>query len=111
MRKAAKRLPCMLPFGQKYLDNKIQFVHVDDMARLIAWILTREPEAQRLTIIECCRTRRCLEFCAVYRNGACEIAAGAGTMGHAPRSAIIVGLENFGDSSGCRALYDRRSTS
>jgi nucleoside-diphosphate-sugar epimerase len=51
MRQSAKRLPCMLPFGQKYLDNKIQFVHVDDMARLIEWILRREPEAQRLTIL------------------------------------------------------------
>jgi nucleoside-diphosphate-sugar epimerase len=51
MRASAKRLPCMLPFGQQYLDNKIQFVHVDDMARLIAWILGREPEAQRLTIL------------------------------------------------------------
>jgi nucleoside-diphosphate-sugar epimerase len=51
MRASAKRLPCLLPFGQQYLDNKIQFVHVDDMARLIAWILKREPEAQRLTIL------------------------------------------------------------
>jgi len=51
MRQSAKRLPCMLPFGQKYLDNKIQFVHVDDMARLIVWILKRSPEAQRLTIL------------------------------------------------------------
>jgi nucleoside-diphosphate-sugar epimerase len=51
MRQSGTRLPCMLPFGQKYLDNKIQFVHVDDMARLIAWILKREPEAQRLTIL------------------------------------------------------------
>src|ERR1700683_1017767 len=51
MRQSAKRLPCMLPYGQKYLDNKIQFVHVDDMARLISWILKREPEAQRLTIL------------------------------------------------------------
>ena len=51
MRASSRRLPCMLPFGKKYLDNKIQFVHVDDMARLIAWILTREPEAQRLTIL------------------------------------------------------------
>jgi nucleoside-diphosphate-sugar epimerase len=51
MRASSKRLPCMLPYGQKYLDNKIQFIHVDDMARLIAWILTREPEAQRLTIL------------------------------------------------------------
>ena len=51
MRQEAKRLPCMLPYGQKYLDNKIQFVHIDDMARLLAWILKREPEAQRLTIL------------------------------------------------------------
>ncbi len=51
MRQSAKRLPCMLPFGQKYVDNKIQFIHIDDMARLIAWILMREPEAQRLTIL------------------------------------------------------------
>jgi nucleoside-diphosphate-sugar epimerase len=51
MRKSATRLPCMLPFGQSYLKNKIQFVHVDDMARLIVWILKREPEAQRLTIL------------------------------------------------------------
>ena len=51
MRKEGKRLPCMLPYGQRYLDNQIQFVHVDDMARLITWILLREPEARRLTIL------------------------------------------------------------
>jgi nucleoside-diphosphate-sugar epimerase len=51
MRQSGKRLPCLLPFGQEYLDNKIQFLHVDDMARLIAWILNREPEAKRLTIL------------------------------------------------------------
>jgi nucleoside-diphosphate-sugar epimerase len=51
MRNEKKRLPCMLPYGQKYLDNKIQFVHVDDMARLIAWLTEREPEARRLTVL------------------------------------------------------------
>jgi nucleoside-diphosphate-sugar epimerase len=51
MRSAGKRLPCMLPRGQQYVNNKIQFVHVDDMARLIAHILQRDPEAQRLTIL------------------------------------------------------------
>ena len=51
MRAAGKRLPCMLPRGQQYLDNKIQFVHVDDMARLISHILEREPETQRLTVV------------------------------------------------------------
>jgi nucleoside-diphosphate-sugar epimerase len=51
MRQAGKRLPVLLPRGQRYLDNKIQFVHVDDMARLIAHILHREPETQRLTVL------------------------------------------------------------
>ena len=51
MRSEGKRLPCMMPRGQQYLDNKIQFVHVDDMARLIAYILHRDPEAQRLTVL------------------------------------------------------------
>jgi nucleoside-diphosphate-sugar epimerase len=51
MRAGGKRLPCMLPRGQEYLDNKIQFVHVDDMARLIRHILQREPEPQRLTVL------------------------------------------------------------
>ena len=51
MRTEGKRLPCMLPRGQAYLDNKIQFLHVDDMARLIRHILQREPEIQRLTVL------------------------------------------------------------
>ena len=51
MRSEGKRLPCMLPRGQQYMNNKIQFVHVDDMARLIAHILQRDPEAQRVTIL------------------------------------------------------------
>jgi nucleoside-diphosphate-sugar epimerase len=51
MRSQGKRLPCMFPRGQQYLDNKIQFVHVDDMARLIKHILQREPETQRLTVL------------------------------------------------------------
>ena len=51
MRSEGKRLPCMFPRGQKYLDNRIQFVHVDDMARLVQNILQREPETQRLTVL------------------------------------------------------------
>ncbi len=51
MRQEGKRLPCMLPRGQQYLDNKIQFIHVDDMARVIRNILQREPETQRLTVL------------------------------------------------------------
>jgi nucleoside-diphosphate-sugar epimerase len=51
MRQEGKRLPCMLPRGQQYVDNKIQFIHVDDMARLLRHILQREPEMQRLTVL------------------------------------------------------------
>ncbi len=52
MRSQGKRLPCMLPFGDQYLSNRIQFVHVDDVARLIAHILRKtEPESQRLTVL------------------------------------------------------------
>ncbi len=52
MRAEGKRLSCMLPYGQRYLENKIQFVHVDDMARLLAFIVHKtQPEAQRLTIL------------------------------------------------------------
>jgi nucleoside-diphosphate-sugar epimerase len=51
MRAAGKRLPCMLQRGKKYLDNRLQFIHVDDMARLLHHILQREPEPQRLTVL------------------------------------------------------------
>jgi nucleoside-diphosphate-sugar epimerase len=52
MRKQGNRLPCMLPSGNKYLQNRIQFVHIDDVARLIAFILNKsEPEGRRLTIM------------------------------------------------------------
>jgi len=52
MRAQGKRLPCMLPSGKQYLQNRIQFVHVDDVARLITHIVQKgEPEVQRLTIL------------------------------------------------------------
>lgn len=52
MRNEGRRLSCMLPYGKKYLENKVQFVHVDDVARLMAHLLRKpEPEAQRLTIL------------------------------------------------------------
>jgi nucleoside-diphosphate-sugar epimerase len=52
MRAQGKRLPCMLPYGERYIENRIQFIHVDDMARLLAHIVRRtEPESRRLTIL------------------------------------------------------------
>jgi nucleoside-diphosphate-sugar epimerase len=52
MRDHGKRLPCLLPYGSEYLEHRLQFVHVDDMARLLAHILHKtEPESQRLTVL------------------------------------------------------------
>jgi nucleoside-diphosphate-sugar epimerase len=51
-REQGKRLPCMLPSGEKYVNNKIQFVHVDDVARLLAHIVRiQQPAPQRVTIL------------------------------------------------------------
>jgi nucleoside-diphosphate-sugar epimerase len=69
MRHRGKRLPCILPMGRRYLENKIQFVHVDDVARLMAYIARRsEPEPQRITVLNVAGRgdpltfRRCLEI-------------------------------------------------
>lgn len=69
MRARGSRLPVILPYGKRYLENKIQFVHVDDMARLLAYIVGKtEPESQRLTVLnvagrgEPLTFARCLEM-------------------------------------------------
>jgi nucleoside-diphosphate-sugar epimerase len=63
MRKEGRRLSCMLPYGKKYVDKKIQFVHVDDMARLMAHLVRKsEPEAQRLTILNVAGRGEALTF-------------------------------------------------
>jgi nucleoside-diphosphate-sugar epimerase len=41
LRKKGTRLPMLYP-GSKYLDSRFQFLHVDDMARLLAYLL-RQP--------------------------------------------------------------------
>ena len=51
MRQQGKRLPIVLPTGGEYLENKFQFVHVDDVARLIAFILRRAELSAALTIL------------------------------------------------------------
>ncbi len=46
-----KRLPMLFPVGRKYLDHKIQFVHVDDVARVIAWAISKPASGERLNIL------------------------------------------------------------
>ena len=50
-RTKGKRLPCMLPLGERYRNKLFQFVHVDDVARLIAHILRRTAHDPQLTIL------------------------------------------------------------
>ncbi len=50
-RQRSKRLPILLPRGQRYLHNRLQFVQVDDMARLLAQILRRNARDPELTIL------------------------------------------------------------
>jgi len=45
-------VPCIFPWGKKYLEKSLQFVHTDDVARVITFILRKtEPESRRLTIL------------------------------------------------------------
>ncbi|HUS18992.1 MAG TPA: NAD-dependent epimerase/dehydratase family protein [Terriglobales bacterium] len=43
MQRKNKRLPMLLPWGDEYPAKHFQFVHVDDVARLIAYILKHLP--------------------------------------------------------------------
>ena len=51
LRARGTRLPMMLPMGERYRRNRFQFVHVDDMARLIAHIVRRTEPDPSLTIL------------------------------------------------------------
>jgi nucleoside-diphosphate-sugar epimerase len=93
MRAAGKRLPCMLPFGQQYLNNKIQFIHVDDMARLIAWILTREPEAQRLTILNVAGRGDALTFAQCIETAHAQLVRVPGRWGMRRVLEVLWGLK------------------
>ena len=51
MRAEGKRLPIMLPRGKEYPRKRLQFVHVDDMARLLAYLLYRPASDPLVTIL------------------------------------------------------------
>ncbi|MFB3815125.1 MAG: NAD-dependent epimerase/dehydratase family protein [Terriglobales bacterium] len=69
LRRKGVRLPLVVPRGEAYLHKRFQFVHVDDVARLMAWILRRpEEEDPKLTILnvagrgEPIELQRCVEL-------------------------------------------------
>jgi nucleoside-diphosphate-sugar epimerase len=51
MRAQGKRLPLVLPRDPKYLQKRFQFLHVDDMARLLAFLLHRPDTDPPMTIL------------------------------------------------------------
>jgi nucleoside-diphosphate-sugar epimerase len=48
---SGRRLPVILPFGREHLDVRFQFVHVDDLARLIARILRQNQHKSGVNIL------------------------------------------------------------
>ena len=71
LRRQGKRLPLWLPSRGDYLEHKFQFVHIDDVARLIAHILRRKLVDPKLTILnvagrgEPLELRRCVEISGI----------------------------------------------
>jgi nucleoside-diphosphate-sugar epimerase len=51
MRERHERLPLLLPWGKSYLEKRIQFVHVDDMARLLLYLLHRPSTDPPVTVL------------------------------------------------------------
>ena len=67
-RKQGKRIPYMVPYGNSYPEKKLQFIHVDDMARLLAWLLDYEEAAPATHVLNVAATgepltlRECAEI-------------------------------------------------
>ena len=106
-RQEGKRLPCMFPRGQQYLDNKIQFIHVDDMARLIRHILQREPETQRLTVLNVAGRGEPLTFGRCVEMAQAKTPARSGKVGDAAGAEVFVEAKDFGHSARGGPLHDR----
>ncbi len=68
LRRQERRVPLIASRGQEHLDRPHQFVHLDDAARLLAWILhkpERSPELHILNVAgrgEPLTLRRCAEI-------------------------------------------------
>jgi nucleoside-diphosphate-sugar epimerase len=51
LRRRGARLPLLLPFGSEYHNKRFQFLHVDDMARLIHFILCRQERGLEVWVM------------------------------------------------------------
>jgi len=49
LRRKRKKLPLIFPMGASYTQKELQFVHVDDVARLVTWLLHQSlPQEKEL---------------------------------------------------------------
>jgi nucleoside-diphosphate-sugar epimerase len=68
LRRQKKKLPLWLPTKGDYLEHRFQFVHVDDVARLVRHILSRKQPDSRVNILNVAgrgdpvTLRRCIEM-------------------------------------------------
>jgi nucleoside-diphosphate-sugar epimerase len=51
LRSRGARLPLMIPFGRHSVEKLFQFVHIDDMARLLAHLVRRETAPGSITVL------------------------------------------------------------
>lgn len=71
LRRRGARLPFLLPRRGNHLEHRFQFVHVDDVARLIAHIARRKEADAQLNVLnvagrgEALSLRRCIEIAGV----------------------------------------------
>jgi nucleoside-diphosphate-sugar epimerase len=71
MRRRGTRLPLLLPTRGSYLEHRMQFVHIDDVARLVAHILERKQADPRLTVLnvagrgDALSLRRCIDIARI----------------------------------------------
>lgn len=71
LRRQGKKLPLWLPSRGDYLEHKFQFVHIDDVARLIAHILRRKLIDPKLTVLNVAgrgdplELRRCIDIAGI----------------------------------------------
>lgn len=50
-RAKGRRLPLLIPQGRSYLEKQMQFVHVDDVARLVAFLLDKQEVTSEVHVL------------------------------------------------------------
>ncbi|PYP92447.1 MAG: hypothetical protein DMG65_03735 [Candidatus Angelobacter sp. Gp1-AA117] len=81
LRRRNSRLPLVLPSRGNYLEHKLQVVHVDDLARLIACIFRRRQTDPQLTIMNVAGRGDPVTFQSAARIANCEIKRVIGRSG------------------------------